>query len=313
MSWLIAGFAPSGDLAPAKRGFSIAESELTLSANALSTTHILSVWYRDAGASPTSAAAAATFALSQTGAAIIEYEASNIDATGGILNAIVQCPTGTGTGTTGTVTFSARSRTTNTQLTFWCHLADEVTTPMSGWTETSGADASFASPATGVEAEFRQDGTFNTSCTATWTTSSAWRGVGLELRGLAPVTGTGTLAAAKPSVAATAIHRGLTMVTITGSIYDAATGNKRTAGQLVIQPKTFIADGRNFVTPAVIRVTIPGSGDLSFSLAASNGVPYVVEFDPAPSDTTTPLRLKSGYFRNLWLVPSPGPVGIHQL
>ena len=31
--YAIAGFAPSGDIAPAKRGFSIAESELTLTAN----------------------------------------------------------------------------------------------------------------------------------------------------------------------------------------------------------------------------------------------------------------------------------------
>lgn len=103
------------------------------------------------------------------------------------------------------------------------------------------------------------------------------------------------------------------LTTITGSIYDASTGQKRTTGRLYFTPQNFIIDGLDLISAQKVYVDIPSSGDLSFGLAPSNGVSYVVEFDPDPSDFVTPLTLKSGYFRNVWTVPSSGPVLITSL
>lgn len=102
------------------------------------------------------------------------------------------------------------------------------------------------------------------------------------------------------------------LTTITGSIFDASTGQKRTQGRLYFTPQNFIIDGTELISAAQVFVDIPSSGNLNFGLAPSNGVSYVVEFDPDPSDPT-PLTLKSGYFRNVWTVPSPGPVLITSL
>jgi hypothetical protein len=102
------------------------------------------------------------------------------------------------------------------------------------------------------------------------------------------------------------------LTTITGSIYDARTGLKRTTGRLYIRPQGFIIDGIELVSADSVFVDIPSSGDLNFGLAPSNGVSYVVEFDPDPADPT-PLTLKSGYFRNVWTVPAVGPVSITSL
>ena len=102
------------------------------------------------------------------------------------------------------------------------------------------------------------------------------------------------------------------LTTITGSLYDTA-GQKRTSGVLRIRPKTFVRNGSDLVSANPVQVVIPPSGNLSFGLVPSGGVPYIVEFDPAPNDTLTPLALKPGYFKNEWLVPSSGPVGIETL
>jgi hypothetical protein len=106
---------------------------------------------------------------------------------------------------------------------------------------------------------------------------------------------------------------GPNLVTIVGSLYNPATGQKRTLGRLIIRPKKFITSGTELVSANAVTVDIPASGDLSFNLVPSGGVPYIVEFDPNPVDTATPLRLKSGYFLNSWLVPNAGPVDISSL
>ena len=190
----------------------------------LSTTHAMSVWYASAGASPTSVAEVATFASSRTGGGIIAFEVTGIDATGGILNALVAYNTGTdSTGTTGTTTFAARSHANNAQITFWLHLGNnEVTNPMTDWTETSGADGSYASPSTSIEVEFRQDGTWTTSCTATWTTSGYWRGIGIELKGILTA-GAPTIASASalyaPSLTVGAVTLALATLASAAGLY----------------------------------------------------------------------------------------------
>ena len=94
-------------------------------------------------------------------------------------------------------------------------------------------------------------------------------------------------------------------VVITGSIYDGATGAKRTLGRLYIKPGNFLRNGSNLIVPKTITYDIPGSGNISLVLAPStDGVPYTVEFDPTPADTSVPFRIKPGYFIDSWIVPN---------
>lgn len=158
-------------------------SKLTLSARLLSTTHSLSVWVADVGASPSSAAVTAGFAgVNQTGCALIEFEVTGWSGASA-LAAVIQNPTNNGTATSGSVTLSAASASGNRPLSFWVHLANEATTPRTNWTETAGSDGNFNNPATGAEGQFRNDA-FETTASASWTGNVAWRGVAIEINSL---------------------------------------------------------------------------------------------------------------------------------
>lgn len=90
--------------------------------------------------------------------------------------------------------------------------------------------------------------------------------------------------------------------TITGSIYDAV-GTKLLSGRLYIKPSTFFRIGSNLIVPETTTYDIPGSGSISLQLAPCPvGVTYTIEFDPTPGDTTIPFRIKSGYFKDEWVV-----------
>ena len=170
--------------APTVSGHGLTWSVLTLSAQTLSTTHWIDVYVADSGASPSSAAFTISgFGASQTGAALIEYEITGWDTSKTALQAIVQNPTNTGTGTSGTVTLAAASRSDNRPLACFFHLANQATTPRTNWTEDTtpaASDGNYNTPATGCEAQHRDDA-FETTASASWSTSSAWRGVALEI------------------------------------------------------------------------------------------------------------------------------------
>lgn len=101
---------------------------------------------------------------------------------------------------------------------------------------------------------------------------------------------------------------------ITGSLYNQH-GEVITFGRLVIKPKNFITQANElFMFSAnTVYVNIPPDGVLSFFLAPSNGVLYVVEYDSNPSDLLTPVPRKIGYFRDVWDVPENGPIDIATL
>jgi len=163
-------------------GHGVTFTMLTLSARTLSTTHAVSVWIANSGASPSSTAVVASYgAVSQTGGAVIEFEVTMVDLTT-LAGSVVQQPTNTGTATSGTVTLSAAAHANNRPMSFWLHLANEATTFRTNWTETAGADGNFNTPPTGAEGQFRSDA-FETTASASWTTSSLWRGVALEIKG----------------------------------------------------------------------------------------------------------------------------------
>lgn len=93
-------------------------------------------------------------------------------------------------------------------------------------------------------------------------------------------------------------------VTISGAIFDPSTGTSRKTGVLYIRPESYITQGDGVVAPMEVAVPVPESGQLSFGLVPSyGGVRYVVEYDPDPT-SAKPRRMKPGYFRSRWLVPT---------
>lgn len=191
---LVVAFCVSCATSPADptgvTGHGLTYTKLTLSANTISTTHLLSIWVANAGSSPSSTACVMTLGGSPTGGAVIEFEITGWRDVEDIINAFGKASlieTGTSTtGTTGTVTLNLRPDVTSehVELSFWCHLANEATTPRVNWTETAGADGNFNNPATGAEGQFRTDA-YELTSTATWTTSINWRGYALTVRGTA--------------------------------------------------------------------------------------------------------------------------------
>jgi len=165
-------------------GHGVSYSKLTLSARTLSTTHAVSIWVAKMGASPTNVACVASYgAVTQTGGLIIEFEVTGHDNSGTALAAIIQNPTNTGTATSGNVTLAGAGGVNNRPMSFWLHLYNEATTPKASqnWVETSGADGNFTNPPTGGEAQHNVT-SFDTAPTASWTNSSLWRGVAIEIK-----------------------------------------------------------------------------------------------------------------------------------
>lgn len=145
-------------LDPTFTGHGVTWTKLSLSTRLLSTTHCISVWVANAGASPTSTKVVADFGgVNQTGCAIIEYEITGV-ALGATPDLGINLQTvGSGTGTTGTVTYNARGNPANGQISFFVHLANETTTPRASWVEdaTVVSDGSYNTPTTGAEGQYR--------------------------------------------------------------------------------------------------------------------------------------------------------------
>ncbi|MBX7184981.1 MAG: hypothetical protein K1Y01_07535 [Vicinamibacteria bacterium] len=163
-------------------GHGVAYTKVSLASNSVGTTHAMSVWVAKAGAAPTNAAATATFAANGTGAAVIEYEVIGADVSGAATAAIAQAVTSNNTGTSASTTITGSA--SNGGMYFVTHLANEATTANAAWTE--GSDGNFNTPVTGVEIQTKQS--LSSPATASWSTSSAWRGVALEIK-TAPPTG----------------------------------------------------------------------------------------------------------------------------
>jgi hypothetical protein len=178
----VATSATSGVVAPPTvTGHGVSWSAVPLAANTLSTTHRIDVYIANAGASPTSAAFTVSgFSSNRTGAAIVEYEVTGVSFSAGLAATIVQQPTNTSTGTTGTVTLAAASDIRNLPISFFLHLANETSTGRTNWVVATGAVGNYNTPATGAIGQYRNDA-FETTASATWSTSSAWRGVALEV------------------------------------------------------------------------------------------------------------------------------------
>jgi len=94
----------------------------------------------------------------------------------------VQQPLGaTGsTGTASSLTFAAAGAAANRFISFHFHRAAEATTPRTNWTELD--DVNGTTPNGATEVQWRNDGTNETTASASWVTSSRWQTVGVEVK-----------------------------------------------------------------------------------------------------------------------------------
>lgn len=152
----------------------------------------MSVWVAKAGASPTSVGPVATFSSSVRGVMIFEYQVSGADITGtNASDAIAQSVTSSGTGTTAATTLAAASNAANAVMYFVGHAENESTTEQTGWTEPTSPASDYSYQAAGnnqVGGEVQFNTTFSTSARATWSTSSPWRGIAIEIKAAPPPT-----------------------------------------------------------------------------------------------------------------------------
>lgn len=162
-------------------GHGLTFTQIALTARLISTTHSVSVWVADAGASPTTTATTASYnGVSQTGGVVVEFEVEGADLSGGASAAIVQKPTNNGSGTAETVTLAAAGNSANRALIFGAQLSNAAQTATGSWTLTVGAAGNFNTPATGAAGMFNNT-SFDTAGAMTGA-NVAWRMVGLEVK-----------------------------------------------------------------------------------------------------------------------------------
>src|SRR2546421_231112 len=137
------------------------------------------------GANSAGSAAGATtvdFAgQSQSGIEASFFHVTNVDLSGGVAAAFVQTPTGSGTAGSGSITLASPGNSANRPVSGWFHAAQEGTNPRANWAEAD--DGNHNNPGTGVESQWRSDA-FETTASASWSTSSAWLGIAAELKQL---------------------------------------------------------------------------------------------------------------------------------
>lgn len=170
--------------------------EPTMSGNSLTWTKIVSHVAEPSGNAQRITLFAANASGSSTGATTIDFGAEtqlccnasffsvdNADLSGGVAAAFVQTPAGDGAGaTSGSVSLSAAGSSDNRAIAAFMHAANEATTPRTNWTELD--DFNGTGPTRGFETQYRGDA-FETTASATWTTSSNWVGLAAEIKAAA--------------------------------------------------------------------------------------------------------------------------------
>lgn len=167
-------------------GHGVSYTKLTLGTSTLSTTHKLSAWVANAGASPTSAAPVATVTSTLgTGGVLIEFEVTGADMTAVLSTIVDSMKSNNATGTSRTLTLNSPGSTDNRALLFTVQLSNAAPTAAGNWSIQSGASGNFGTPATGAAVLNRADA-FDTAGAATGA-NVAWRMIGLEIKAAQPV------------------------------------------------------------------------------------------------------------------------------
>jgi hypothetical protein len=118
-------------------------------------------------------------ANTQTGTTMVFCQVTGVDTTGGLAAVFVQSPSNTGSGTTGTVNLSAAANSNNRPFAAFYHGTNESKTFRTNWTELD--DLGGTGPTRNLETQCREDA-FETTASATWSTSGVWSGIAVELK-----------------------------------------------------------------------------------------------------------------------------------
>jgi hypothetical protein len=139
----------------------------------------LSMFAADASGSSAGATTVDFGADTQVHCTVSFFHATGVDLSGGVAAAFVQSPTNTGTGTSGSVTLAAAGAADNRPISFFWHLAAESSTERTNWTELD--DMTGTGRNRGIITQYRDDA-FETTASASWTTSAKWAGIAAELK-----------------------------------------------------------------------------------------------------------------------------------
>ena len=140
--------------------------------------------FRAMGASPTAGAVTISAGADTNGCAwsIVAFDGVETSGTNGS-DAVVQALTNNGgAATSGSVTLAAFASVNNATAGGFIHVANEGSTPGTGFTEIG--DTQLSTPVVGLATEYRADN--DTSVDMSWTTSSAWAGIAVEIKAGGP-------------------------------------------------------------------------------------------------------------------------------
>lgn len=142
----------------------------------------MSVFAAQAGASPPAMTVTATYGATLTACVWQWATVSGSDVANGVLQSILNIVTTVADSANAnnlSITLAAASDSNNRPFLFATHTSNEVTTPRTNWTELG--DAGVASPAFASQSQWRSD-TFETTATASWSTSSIFGGIAFEIK-----------------------------------------------------------------------------------------------------------------------------------
>jgi len=139
----------------------------------------LSLFAANASGATTGATTVSFGANTQLGCIVSFFQATGVDLSGGVAAAFVQSPSNSGTATSGSVTLSAAASSANRPIAAFGHLVNEVSTERANWTEVD--DMHGVGFPRGLITQWRSDA-FETTASASWTTSADWGGIAAELK-----------------------------------------------------------------------------------------------------------------------------------
>lgn len=121
------------------------------------------------------------FGVTMSGCSQTYLKVTGTDMANGVVQTFVQnVATGADlSGTSGSITLAAAGNAANRPLKYFCHQANEESTVEAGWTALT--NAAHNNPSTGAKPGWHSS-TFDTSVVMTWTTSSPYGGLAVEIK-----------------------------------------------------------------------------------------------------------------------------------
>jgi hypothetical protein len=131
--------------------------------------------------SPASMTITGTYPVTISGCSEQIFEVLGTDVANGVSQTFVQHVNTTvnSTGTSASITLASAGNANNRPFLFVAHFSAEGITPRTNWTEIGDTNA--GSPPQSAEAQWRTD-TFETTASATWTTSVSYGGTAFEIK-----------------------------------------------------------------------------------------------------------------------------------